>query len=342
MKIEIVDPLAVSGWDKLVQTQKSYTIFHSSCWLKVLKYSYKYRPLAFLLIKESKPIAIIPVMEIESCFTGMRGVALPFSDYCPPLFDATIENVEGIVRRILEYGREAGWKYFELRGGYQFGSMTHSQRFMHHVLILKGNEQEIFAKFRDNTKRNIRKSIKEKIEIQFTISSAALKKFYQLHCLTRKHHSLPPQPFSFFKNIQKYVFQTNSGHIIQALHKKRVIASSIYFHFGKSAIYKYGASDPAYLKYRPNNRVMWEAIKWYIYNGYESFSFGRTDPTNLGLIRFKNGWGAQKEIIDYYRFNLVTKAEKATRKIFHGISIFKKTPLPLLRLLGKFLYRHFG
>ena len=111
MKIEIIDPLAVSGWDQLVQTQKSCTIFHSSYWLKVLKYSYKYRPLAFLLIKESKPIAIILAMEIESCLTGMRGVALPFSDYCPPsqiggspMPLSTLEGVGLAAKKILSDG----------------------------------------------------------------------------------------------------------------------------------------------------------------------------------------------------------------------------------------------
>ncbi len=44
----------------------------------------------------------------------------------------------------------------------------------------------------------------------------------------------------------------------------------------------------------------------------------------MGLIRFKNGWGAKKEIIDYYRFNLVTKSEKVTKENFPEFQFLKK------------------
>lgn len=57
--------------------------------------------------------------------------------------------------------------------------------------------------------------------------------------------------------------------------KGTIIAGAIYFHFGEKAVYKYGASDVKYQQLRPNNLVMWEAIRLYCQNGYKSFCFGR-------------------------------------------------------------------
>jgi len=60
---------------------------------------------------------------------------------------------------------------------------------------------------------------------------------------------------------------------------------------------KYGASEKAYHHLRPNNLIMWEAIKWCAQNGFKTFSLGRTEPENEGLLQFKQGWGTTEKII---------------------------------------------
>ena len=69
-------------------------------------------------------------------------------------------------------------------------------------------------------------------------------------------------------------------------------------------MYKYGASQPDYLAGRPNNLVMWEAIRWYGRNGFSQFDMGRSEPDNAGLNQFKNGWGTEVETLPYYTFNI--------------------------------------
>ena len=123
-----------------------------------------------------------------------------------------------------------------------------------------------------------------------------------------------------------------------------MIAAAIFLHFGKKAIYKYGASDPGYQSLRPNNLVMWEAIRHYAQEEYHSLCFGKTDPENLGLRRFKQGWGTQEHKIFYYKRDL--KKESFVREKSHlsGLHthIFNKTPLPILKMIGALMYRHIG
>ncbi len=85
-----------------------------------------------------------------------------------------------------------------------------------------------------------------------------------------------PQPFIFFKKIHELLISKNLGIVVLAFLDEKPIAGAVYFLFGKKAIYKYGASDRAYQKYKANDLVMWEAIKWFSSNGYESLCFGRT------------------------------------------------------------------
>ncbi len=175
-------------------------------------------------------------------------------------------------------------------------------------------------------------------------SLEAVQVFYRLNCITRKRHGLPPQPWHFFKSVYDHVISKGHGMVALAYHKGEPIAGAIYFHFGKKALYKYGASDKRHQNLRANDLIMSEAIKWYNKNKYENFSFGRTDPNNSGLMQFKAGWGARERIIKYYKYDLkknaFIKAAPHPKRIYNGV--FNNTPIPLLKIFGSVLYKHMG
>jgi hypothetical protein len=88
---------------------------------------------------------------------------------------------------------------------------------------------------------------------------------------------------------------------------------------------------------------MWEAIKWYVNNGFTNFSFGITEPENEGLLQFKRSWGAKESILNYYKYDLRKEAyvkDEFRRKTSYAF--FKHMPLPLLNLTGSLIYKHFG
>ena len=121
------------------------------------------------------------------------------------------------------------------------------------------------------------------------------------------------------------------------------VAWAVFFHFGKKAIYKYGASVKEYQRLRPNNLVMWEAIRHFNEAGFESFDFGRTEIENTGLTQFKDGWGTSRETVVYHKYDLrhdsFIRSAPNVGSYFH---IFKNMPTPLLNLTGSLLYRHVG
>jgi lipid II:glycine glycyltransferase (peptidoglycan interpeptide bridge formation enzyme) len=127
------------------------------------------------------------------------------------------------------------------------------------------------------------------------------------------------------------------------VHGGKAIAGAVFFHFGKEAIYKYGASDMTWSQLRPNNLLMWEAIKHYAGDGFTNFSFGITEPENEGLLQFKRSWGAREGMIKYYKYDLRKEAfvtDEFRKKTSYAF--FKHMPLPLLKLTGSLIYRHFG
>lgn len=344
-KIQIINPINYPEWDSMLLSSQHDSFFHSSNWARVLHDSYKYNPLYFTLINNNKRITILmPIVEIKSLLTGTRGTSLPFSDYSEFLGNDCL-HFQDILDQIIDYGRKAGWKYIEIRGPMNLpADIPYSSYYYGHTLELSPNEADTFKLFRDSTKRNIQKGMKSGLEVRICNSVESVKQFYRLHCMTRKRHGLPPQPSYFFNNIFQHIIANNQGFVVLASYNKEVIAGAVFFHFGKTAIFKYGASKLRYHYLRPNNLVMWEAIRWCCQNGYSIFCFGRTAPENKGLLQFKSGWGTKQQILRYYKYDLNKEVYINNHYEIGDFShkLFNKMPVPVLRMIGTLLYKHMG
>ena len=120
----------------------------------------------------------------------------------------------------------------------------------------------------------------------------ATRIFYRLHCQTRRRHGLPPQPSRFFENIGRHAFESGHGFAAIAQFEGRPIAAALLVHDHRQAIYKFAGSDTRFQHLRPNNLVLWAAVKHCADMGFTSLHLGRTSLENVGLRRFKLGFGA--------------------------------------------------
>jgi Acetyltransferase (GNAT) domain len=343
MNVSIINPTTHPNWDSLLETSDQTTFFHTAAWAKVLSESYGYKPLYFTIIDGGRLSGLVPVMEIDSFLTGRRGVSLPFTDICNPIADSG-DIFRELLSCITQYGKRAGWKCIELRGGSGFldDAPANSEKCTH-TISLNGDMTLLSKSFRDSTRRNIRKAVREGIDITFGHTRKSLKTFYSLHCKTRKRHGLPPQPWSFFEKVHEHIITLQYGFVVMAAYQGYPVAGAVYFHFRNQAIFKYGASDRNHLCHRPNNLVLWEAIKNYSQKGLKVLDLGRTELKNIGLRQFKKGWGSDERKASYYQYDIKKErfvAENKAPKKFY--TVFKHLPIPLMRLTGNLLYKHVG
>jgi hypothetical protein len=340
--IQIINPIEFDGWDDAIAPLPGSSFFHTSAWAKVLSESYGYKPTYFALFQNGGLAGVLPVMDVNSILTGHCGVSLPFTDFCEPISDDRTQ-FHALFEHALSHGKRSRWKYIELRGGKHLLSDTlPSQVFFAHIVDLSPDEKRMMAGFRDSTRRNIKKAAKEGVEVRILRSLESIKEFYRLNCMTRKEHGLPPQPYRFFSQVHKHVITKGLGVIALAYFQGEPIAGNVYFYFGRKAVFKYGASNRKYQNLRANNLLMWEAIKWHSLNGYNELHFGRTERGHKGLRQFKDGWGANEYSIEYFKYDLHKDTfieDNSNVTSFHN-SIFRKTPIPLLKIAGSLFYGH--
>jgi len=191
-------------------------------------------------------------------------------------------------------------------------------------------------------RRGIKKAHAEGVKVSLSSSIEAVRTFFAIHCRTRRRHGLPPQPRPFFDNIARFVLAAGHGFVAIAHWQRKPIAGAVFFHFGKEAIYKFGASDYDFQHLRANNLVMWESLKCCAANGATRVHLGRTSVGNEGLRRFKRSFGAQEEKIEYRKYDFskrafVTSDDPADSWVN---ALFRKFPPPLLRFAGELIYPH--
>jgi hypothetical protein len=344
MSWEYLDPLLDPRWNAVIQEFPSATFFYTKEWVRALAETYGYRSCYAVLREGDRNVALLPLMEVDSRWTGKRAVGLPFSDECAPLTRDGCSLASNL-DPVLEMGRQRHWGFFEVRGGDPPRSdASVSERFLTHTLALESSESLQRSRLRDSTRRNIQKSERERVEIEHGQGSEDMELFYSLHCQTRRRHGLPPQPIRFFRLIHEYVIKPGHGFVSLARYNRRSIAGAVYFRFGTHAIYKFGASDVQYQHLRANNLLMWSAIRKLQSQGIRELSLGRTDLDDAGLLQFKRGWGAEEKPLSYYRFYMGENSSKAKYREAHqqhwSRSFMRRLPIPILRAIGSIAYRH--
>jgi hypothetical protein len=339
-----VDPLTYRDWNEHVLATPHTSIFHSTNWLRVLQASYGYQPYYFACFKGQQLSALLSFMQVKSWITGIRGVSLPFSDYCEPISGENTSCLE-ILEQVIMVARQQKWKFLEVRGG---DALLHGISpytfYYRHLLVLNSDEAKIFSKLRSNYRAKIRKARGSGLTVAILRSPAAMTEYYRLHCLTRRRQGLPPQPACFFQYIQDYIIAKNLGFVTLVSHKGQNIASAIVFSFGNRAIYKFGASDILYQDLYPNYLLFWHMIQWLCYHDYTELCFGRSAPNNTGLVQFKDGWATNKFQISYYKYDLKTACfvQNVNQLSEAGSKIWQKMPITFLKLAGSVLYKHLG
>ncbi len=342
--LQIIDPRAFAQWDASILQFDNASFFHSSSWARLLAEAYNFKPVYCALFDNDRLAAAIPLMEVRSILGTKKGVSLPFSDFCQPLFRSK-SDFDKVFAFAVDTGRSRHWKSLALRGNSPFPPEASAPEACYrHTLALKRTEQEIFKSFRNSTQRNIRKAAAAGVVVDFHAGYDAIKGFYRLNCLARRDHGLPPQPFHFFEAFYRTIIEPGHGEIALARKDGEIVSAAIFLLIGTLASYKYGASDSRKHHTRASYLLMWEAIRRYNALHYDTFCFGRTEAAHTGLLQFKNGWGTKQEAINYFTYDMTSRSFTNANLITSGIhnAFFRHMPLAVLKTISLALYRYMG
>jgi CelD/BcsL family acetyltransferase involved in cellulose biosynthesis len=342
LKTEMIGSYTDPRWMDFISKHDQATIFHHPDWIKTIGSTYGFQSASLGVVGDNRLVGILPLLDIRSRITGKRGVCLPFSDVCVPLFEST-DAAEVLLSSCPGLLKQYGWKYIEFRGGTSYPGMMPTTHFKYHRVMLNEESDVVLHSFRKNMVRKaINKATRSGLCVERRQDINALQEFIRLNELTRRKNGVPPQPEQFFFNLHENLIKANRGFINLVMLGKNAVAAGLFLHFKDTLYHKYTGVDRRYLPLRPINMLVWEAMKWGCENGFRIFDFGRTDCENQGLLEFKRSWSPQETDLVYHRLCMKSGSSMRSGKELSDVAgpLFKVMPIAVLRLIGRVFYRH--
>lgn len=339
-----LDPLSDPRWEIFTERHPQASVFHSTNWLRALQKAYGYEPLAITTC--APDVALdngLIFCRIKSRLTGRRFVSLPFSDHCEPLVHSSHE-LDDLLLHMRPYVDSGKWKYVEIRPiNIQPGSQSALcfRTYWWHRVDLGRSKQELFHRLhKDSIQRKIRRAEREKLEYAEGTAESLLASFYKLLIVTRRRQYLPPQPLSWFRTL---ITSFGDKLKIRVASKGDLpVASILTIAHKNTLVYKYGCSDARLHPLGGMALLLWKAIEDAKDMGFEQFDLGRSDCDNLGLVLFKERWGALASQLHYWAY---PPRPMGTPESWKKEVLRRVVPLApdfVLRATGKLLYGHIG
>ena len=346
LMIHEIDPLRDPRWPEFLTRHPRACVFHSRGWLEALRRTYDYQPVVLTTSASDEELRNgLVICRVRSWLTGNRLVSLPFSDHCEPLVDNRVE-LPRILAALRDEWKGKGWKYVEIRPMESdlgvFPDLTKSQSFCLHQLDLQPGLEDLFRGFHGNcVRRKIRRAARESLTYEEGQSEPLLEKFYHLMVLTRRRQLLPPPPLAWFRNL--IACMGDNLKIRLASKDGRPVASILTLTYKAMLVYKYGCSDRRFNYLGGTHLVFWQAIQEAKSRGLRGLDFGRSDWDDVGLIKFKDRWGAARSTLTYWKYgDAATDIERRSWGAQVARWLFGHMPNGLLTATGGLLYRHVG
>jgi CelD/BcsL family acetyltransferase involved in cellulose biosynthesis len=343
-----IDPLTDPRWAALVDDHRSASVFNSVNWLRTLRAVYGYEPVVVTTCPGGARLTNgLVFCRINSWLTGRRLVSLPFSDHCEPLID-TPDELEAMLAHLKQQVIQKKWKYLEIRPlahepNARCG-LSRGTTYLFHCLDLRPTADQLFRNFhKDCVQRKIRRAEREKLQYEDGTSEELLRKFYRLLVMTRRRQYLPPQPLAWFRGL---IAALGKDLKIRVASRNDVpVASILTLSHRSTVVFKYGCSNAALNRFGGTAFLFWKTIQEAKACGLETFELGRSDIDNLGLIAFKERWGATRSTINYWTYPHGGPRSGAS---FSSVAqtwarhMVPMTPDLALEAVGTLLYKHIG
>lgn len=358
-----VDPWKDPRWENFVLGHPEATIYHHPAWLKVLEREYRQRSL-FLACEdpEGRLQGVFPLLYTRGLplssgpLTGPRLSSLPRTPLAGPLATDRA-TLSALVREAV---RQASANSVRLQikvqseqlNGDVEGIVRKTWR-QSYIVPLTGNPGHPYhipgGQNRSSIKRSINKAIAGGLRTRPAETEEDLRIWYRLYLETMRRNVVPARPYRFFLALWELMRPSGMMRLLlaeqQTATRSRIVGGHLFFTFGSTVTYAFGASCAADFALRPNDIIMGQAINDASVAGYRFVDLGEVPDGDDDLARFKTKWGAEPVRLYRYYFPDFPDAHHSSDKTEGPVlvlarKIWSHLPLGMTSWLGDRIYTY--
>lgn len=306
MKLEpplrLLDPPDPAAWDAFVAAADGASVFHTSAWASLWTDAWRDARWRAIVLEEGGVIQAA-LGAIERRRGILRSVdAMPFATYGGPIVRRGHRDPSGARAALLDaFGRWTGarlvlrWQlaWYEGEAAELPERMPRAEEFTH-VLRLGRSFDELADGFSPSTRRLIRQAEESGLSIRPFTGEPDLRAFYDLAVETVRRRGGTPKPYALYARILERLVPAGLARFHLVTHGDDPVAASLHLFHEGVAMSWLPVSRSASWSLRPNNFLIANVLASLCDAGYLAYNFGASPADALGLIRFKEGWGATR------------------------------------------------
>lgn len=289
-----------STWDDFVLRSNNGSVFNTTSWLAVWARSYYNACPFFLILGDNTIKAGIPIIKVRK-FGFTNYYSMPYDGYGGVLYTGDIGTTAMDVLSCFAKLAKGRWGMLSLTDFQDnlkvlsLSSLGFKKRKCTTHILPFSDSQKIWENYLTSQARQmIRQSQTKGVSISLVTEKDEVKECYKMFQGTAQRHGKrkPEFPLDFYMNV----FESMGKYLRWTIAKKSttLLATTIHFTYKDTITYWDGASYRAGLSNRPNHALIWETIRWGCENDYKYYDLGASPQGALGLIKFKQSWGAKK------------------------------------------------
>ena len=231
---------------------------------------------------------------------GERVVCGPFSDYCDPLTnDADIWRE--LIAPILALRLPVTLRCLRSDAPMQDDRFRPVGEAAWHGVDIARPEDEIWAGFAGPARQNIRKALRNGVQVREGRTLEDVRLFHAMHCHVRKtKYRMLAQPMDFFHQLHELFAAENRLTVLFAEAEGTPLAGILFLEWGNTLYYKFNASWQRDMC--PNDLLVWEGIRMGRRHGLRRLDFGASDYDQPGLLRYKRKFATDEMKIHRLRW----------------------------------------
>jgi hypothetical protein len=333
-----IEEIDEDAYCRFLSIAANSTIFHSLKWLKIIREGFNIGIRLLGFYQNGQMRAICPIEFQGPLVFRLSGSPLPrlFTPYQGILWHPEVGEDEKVASICL-LGRYLRSSYFRMQWepcGVSEAVFDSFEKAYTPTLDLKVGEESIFNGMKGETRNQVRQAAKRGIQVKFVQEGGDwINDYLRLSVSTYKRQGLKsPMREAFLRAL----FQIKDGSkddieecvssvqplgvgamAVLALVDGKVVGASLIIYDRKTAYYLDNVSLREYQRYRANNAMMWEIIRWATHSGFTRYDLvGANYPS---IAAFKFGFGAVRESFPVYvSFNKLGRAMYGASALVKG------------------------
>ncbi|MCI0347911.1 MAG: FemAB family PEP-CTERM system-associated protein [Acidobacteriales bacterium] len=318
------------------------TVFHRWAWRTAVETAYAHTPYYLIVTSASTGCVsgVLPLFLMRSRFFGRILASSPFASYGAICADEP-SAAQMLLSAAVQLARELKVEYLELKSRQKTEAkeLQTQTGYANYELALEDLNGIWRSGFEKATRAAIRQAERFGLAVEHGHQHAS--EFYRIVAINMRSLGTPVHSRVFYETLLAS-YENDAG--LYAVRKQQdFIASQLVLRFRGRSYALCSASDPRFLKYRPNNFMYWEILKHEYARGARRFDFGRS-LAGGGTAHFKRSMGASGEPLFYEYFlnraEHIPRIHQGNRALAIATKLWSRLPLRITTGLGPYFIKH--